>query len=574
MVEGSVRRGRRNAAANPGRCRDGWADPSRGRQPVERLGRDRVGEPRKRLSGAGRRQIQQLRVEDPRQIVARHAGRLLGGGRDISHRRRGVRGLACANVRTGAWHDGPRRGRAPGDRGGFRRPRVTRAHPDRSSRGGCGRRPRSDPSRGGARGPGVAVAPGRGQPRPGNLRKEGAGLDLPIAASVLVATGQVPGRPSPAPCSSGTVVEGGAADARGPVGRDRRRTERLAGRRGAEGTPSKPRTSGDPRGRRVIARTGGDVPAWHLAHAEIEVDAGAGGSRRLPISPMCGKRRRAGHSRWPPPADTTCCSSARPARQDDARPSTRIDPARATRDEALEATQLHSVAGLLAGRGLLRQRLPVAAPFDQHRRLLGAARACCARGGESRPPRRALPGRTDRVRRDAIESLRQPLEDGCVVVTRASGSVTFPRDSRWWRLPTRVRAVSRRPGARVRCREDQRARYMPSSQVRCWIASICVCRCRGSRSTSSSGPRAASPQPSSGARADAATDSCRYRDTVWTCNAHLPGPLARRQASLTDEAEHLLGDAVEASALSGRGFDRVIKVGRTIADMEESPGWM
>jgi magnesium chelatase family protein len=37
---------------------------------------------------------------------------------------------------------------------------------------------------------------------------------------------------------------------------------------------------------------------------------------------------------------------------------------------------------------------------------------------------------------------------------------------------------------------------------------------------------------------------------------------------LTDEAEHLLGDAVEASALSGRGFDRVIKVGRTIADME------
>jgi magnesium chelatase family protein len=60
----------------------------------------------------------------------------------------------------------------------------------------------------------------------------------------------------------------------------------------------------------------------------------------------------------------------------------------------------------------------------------------------------------------------------------------------------------------------------------------------------------------------------RYRDTEWTCNAHLPGPLARRQASLTGAAEHLLGDAVDASALSGRGFDRVIKVARTIADLD------
>ena len=60
----------------------------------------------------------------------------------------------------------------------------------------------------------------------------------------------------------------------------------------------------------------------------------------------------------------------------------------------------------------------------------------------------------------------------------------------------------------------------------------------------------------------------RYRETGWTCNAHLPGPQARRQASMTAAAERLLGDAVEASALSGRGFDRVIKVARTVADLE------
>ena len=153
-----------------------------------------------------------------------------------------------------------------------------------------------------------------------------------------------------------------------------------------------------------------------------------------------------------------------------------------------------------------------------------------------------------------------------MVVTRASGSVTFPRDSRWWQ-PAHVRAVSRRPGARVWCRGPADALRGPIGPL---LDRIDL-RVRVPRLThpGSSGPRAASLSRHAGARAGRPRPTAApYRDTVWTCNAHLPGPLARRQASLTDEAEHLLGDAVEASALSGRGFDRVIKVGRTIADME------
>src|SRR5262249_3019915 len=52
------------------------------------------------------------------------------------------------------------------------------------------------------------------------------------------------------------------------------------------------------------------------------------------------------------------------------------------------------------------------------------------------------------------------------------------------------------------------------------------------------------------------------------CNAPRPGPLARREALLSSDAEELLARAVEHMALTGRGFDRVIKVARTVADLE------
>jgi magnesium chelatase family protein len=55
-----------------------------------------------------------------------------------------------------------------------------------------------------------------------------------------------------------------------------------------------------------------------------------------------------------------------------------------------------------------------------------------------------------------------------------------------------------------------------------------------------------------------------------SCNAHLPGPVARRTCSLSPDAEALLTRAVETLALTGRGLDRAIKVGRTVADLAGS----
>ena len=71
------------------------------------------------------------------------------------------------------------------------------------------------------------------------------------------------------------------------------------------------------------------------------------------------------------------------------------------------------------------------------------------------------------------------------------------------------------------------------------------------------------------ARVVAARDRQRHRLRAlgYRSNADVQGPVARREVSLTDDASRLLGDAVDALHLTGRGFDRALKVARTVADL-------
>jgi magnesium chelatase family protein len=173
-------------------------------------------------------------------------------------------------------------------------------------------------------------------------------------------------------------------------------------------------------------------------------------------------------------------------------------------------------------------------------------------------------------RRDAIEALRQPLEDGEVVVTRAGGSVTFP--ARF----TLVAAANPCPcgfrGDTVRhcdCRDDHLARYR--AKLSGPLLDRIDLRLLVPRLTKHELLGATAGEPSSAVRArviEARERQLeRYEALGVTCNAHLPAASARQQAALTAGAERFLGDAVDTTALSGRGFDRVLKVARTIADL-------
>ena len=237
-----------------------------------------------------------------------------------------------------------------------------------------------------------------------------------------------------------------------------------------------------------------------------------------------------------------------------------------SRAEALELAAVRSVAGLLSDPCGLDHRPPLRAPHHS----MSAAALLGGGSGVARPGELSLAHRgclfLDELfewPRHLLESLREPLEEGLVRVARSRATVTYPA------LVQVVAAANPCPcggGDRCSCSDD--AIWAYRSRLSGPLADRFDLAPNVSRLSASSLLAGGEGEPSVAvaARVIAAREMAAER---WGTTNREARPFALR-AVTRPAALRTLADAVEAGELTGRGFDRALRVARTCADLEGS----
>ena len=247
-----------------------------------------------------------------------------------------------------------------------------------------------------------------------------------------------------------------------------------------------------------------------------------------------------------------------------------------TYEEALETTAIYSVAGLLrSGQGLMTQR-----PFRSPHHSVSTA-AMAGGGSNPRPVEVSLAhngvlflDELPEFSRETLEVLRQPIEDGQVTVSRVSGSASFPskfmlvaamNPCKCGYLGHPTRECTCMPSAVERYRQRISGPLLDRIDLHIQTLPVSYEALSGLAAGESS---EAIRQRVSACRS---LQASRYRalgDGIY-CNAQLPGAAVRRFCVMTPRAQSVLKVAFERMGFSARAYDRILRVARTIADLEE-----
>ena len=171
----------------------------------------------------------------------------------------------------------------------------------------------------------------------------------------------------------------------------------------------------------------------------------------------------------------------------------------------------------------------------------------------------------------ALETLRQPLEDGVVTITRASGSLTLP--SRFMLVcamnPCRCGWFGH-PSGRCTCTDGQVQSYLrrisgpllDRIDMHVEVPSVEYEAMRRKEQPETS------QQVRSRVNAARQVQQRRYEGTGVTCNAYMTPAMIGRYCRLDAAGEKLMQGAFDRLGLTGRSHDRILRMARTIADLE------
>ena len=171
--------------------------------------------------------------------------------------------------------------------------------------------------------------------------------------------------------------------------------------------------------------------------------------------------------------------------------------------------------------------------------------------------------------RPALEALRQPLEDGHVIVVRGQHASLFPTRFMLVAATNPCPCGFHGEPARCRCTEADVARHRRRlSGPLVDRVDLLIGVPRPSADDLAAAPVTTSAAARERVLAARERQSHRLDGTGASCNARLSARLLRRHVSLSAAAEAALRDAHDRAQLSARGRQRVLRVARTVADLE------
>lgn len=245
-------------------------------------------------------------------------------------------------------------------------------------------------------------------------------------------------------------------------------------------------------------------------------------------------------------------------------------------EEMLEVTKIYSVAGMTSGAKTLIKNRPFRAPHHTTSNVAMVGGGQWPKPGEISLSHRGVLFLDEfpEFPRMVLEALRQPLEDGVVTVSRASGSLTFPAEF-----------------LLVAAQNPCPCGYLSDPEKRCVCAPSQIIRYQ----KKISGPlldridihiEVPRVKYEKLASDKVAEESSKVRDRVnkarekqnarfcgkgkLKSNAEMSSKDIKEYCKLEQEAEKLIANAVEGMKLSARSYHRILKIARTIADLDNS----
>lgn len=243
-----------------------------------------------------------------------------------------------------------------------------------------------------------------------------------------------------------------------------------------------------------------------------------------------------------------------------------------TFEEALEITKIHSVAGVLDHtKGIITSR-----PFRSPHHTASTV-ALTGGGKDAKPGEISLAhngvlflDEMPEYNRDTLETLRQPLEDGVITVSRAIGTIEYPANF--------ILVASMNPcpcgnygskDLQCSCSPSQISRYLRKLSgplldridLKIDVDRVAFVDLKSDKLEESS--------EEVKKRVDKARKIQleRFKDEKIYCNAKMNSRLIKKYCTIDDDAEQLIETAFEKFHMSARGYNRILKVARTIADL-------